>query len=63
MSPAEAREQLSNFREMASGLPGNRDLPIRLEARFPLGPEPTIPSLQLHGMNGIVVMFGGAPTP
>ena len=63
MIPADARAQLSNFREMASGLPGNLDLPIRLETRFPLGPEPTIPSLQLQGMNGIVVMFGGAPTP
>ncbi len=61
MIPDTARAQLAGFREMAAGLPGNLDLPIRLEAHLPLGPEPTIPSLQLQGMNGIVVIFGGAP--
>ena len=60
MLPPETRAQLGNFREMVAGLPGNLDLPIRLEARLPLGPDPGPPRLRIEGMNAIVVEFGSA---
>ncbi len=58
MLPVQTRVQLGNFREMVAGLPGNLNLPIRLEARLPFGPEPLTPRLRIEGMNAIVVEFG-----
>jgi hypothetical protein len=58
MLPVQTRTQLGNFRDMISGMPGNLDLPIRLEAHLPLGPGPTTPRLRVQGINEIVVEFG-----
>jgi hypothetical protein len=63
MISADARTQLTGFHKMAAGFTGNLDLPIRLEARLPLGAEPMIPTLHLEGTNGITVMFGSAAEP
>ncbi len=63
MIPLQTRAQLSGFREMVAGLPGNLELPIRLEARFPLGPEPASPRLRIEGLNEIIIGFGGAAAP
>jgi hypothetical protein len=63
MIPLQTRAQLTGFREMVAGLPGNLDLPIRLEAHLPLGPEPAAPRLRIEGMNAIIVEFGGAAAP
>jgi hypothetical protein len=63
MIPPQARAQLGNFREIVAGLPGNLDLPIRLEARLPLGPEPATPRLRIEGVSAIVIEFGGAAAP
>lgn len=61
MIPDSARAQLAGFREMAAGLPGNLNLPIRLETHFPLSEGPVTPQLRIEGMSGIVVEFGTAP--
>nr|TFG55098.1 MAG: DUF2125 domain-containing protein [Hyphomicrobiales bacterium] len=62
MIPANTRAQLAAFRELAAGLPGNLDLPIRVEAQLPLGAGPITPQLRIEGMSGIVVTFAdGAP--
>jgi hypothetical protein len=61
MIPLEARAQLAGFRDLASGLPGNLDLPIRVEARLPFGAGPVTPQLRIAGMSGIVVTFASAP--
>jgi len=63
MIPLQTRAQLAGFREMVAGLPGNLDLPIRLEVRLPLGPGPATPRLRIEGVSAIIVEFGGAEAP